>query len=212
MSKGFGSFNRAKAKTIIQSLKQSSLFKNEDVAHERRIWDYDYPFRTCDPIGEDELFQPSTYLYRNVEAMAREFQVNEFGLQILATLRLGFWGLRITRDTLAKSKLTQEWDFSICVKAGDNFCLHPGEAKNKILRYHSESVYFKWKKTVLEDLSRFAFAIEAFNPPRHIFSTTCSLSSERVCRKLNLHVSEGRAFMLHNPYKKCLHKAGTFIP
>jgi hypothetical protein len=146
------------------------------------------------------------------EGMAREFQVDEFGLRILATLRLGFWGLRITRDTLAKSKLTQEWDFSICVKAGDNFCLHPGEAKNKILRYHSESVYSKWKKTVLEDLPRFATAIEALNPPRHIFSTTCSRSSERVCRKLNLHVSEGRAFMLHNPSKKCLHKAGTFIP
>ena len=70
MSKGFGGLNRAKAKAIIQSLKQSSVFKNEDVAYERRIWDDDYSFRTCDPIGEDELFQPSTYLYRNAEIAA----------------------------------------------------------------------------------------------------------------------------------------------
>ena len=211
MSKGFGGLNRAKAKAIIQSLKQSSVFKNEDVAYERRIWDDDYSFRTCDPIGEDELFQPSTYLYRNAEIAARDIQVNLPGLRVYATLQLGFWSLGVTQDTMAKSKFTQEWDFTICVKVGNNLCFHPTEVKNKILCHHSESVYLKWKKTVLDDLPKFAAAIEAFNPPRHIVSTACSRSSERVCRKLNLHVSEGRAFMLHNPNKKCLHKAGTFI-
>ena len=117
----------------------------------------------------------------------------------------------VTQDLRGrKSKHYQEWDFTITVNHGNCCAFHPLEAKNNILRFHSKAVYKKWKKVVKEDLERFRDVLNAYNPKESMFSATCSASSERVCRRLGLEVSEGFAFLVHDKNKVCQHKSGTY--
>lgn len=132
-------------------------------------------------------------------------------MHVREMISLGYWNLMVTQDLRGqKSRYYQEWDFTITVRHGNCYAFHPLEAKNNILKFHSKAVYKKWKKVVNEDLERFKDVLKAFNPKSSIFSATCSDSSERVCRRLGLDVSDGFAYLVHDKNKVCQHKSGTY--
>jgi hypothetical protein len=198
------------SKHIIKSLKNSYLYKNENVEMERKIWERDYSGRIHDYFSVEDLLSPGEYSCQNSSHANYNVTSNIEGVRIHEFMQWGFWSLVITEDCRTKSKHHQRWDFTIDVKVGNRHRFHPLEVKKNILHYHSEEIYQQWRHIVLDDLKHFALALEAFNPPCHIVSTACSRSSERVCRMLNLHVSDGRVFLLHKKNRACAHKNGTF--
>ena len=195
--------------STIQSLKKSSLFQNENVEYWRKHWTNEYASVFYDPFSAEELFTPSRYNYMKPSIGVIDTNSVINGLRVHECFQQGFWGLRITQDLDAK-KGEEEWTLTISVKAGSHMCFHPLEAKSHILHYHCPAVYQEWKQMVLNDLINFKHALAAFNPHRHLISTACSVSSERICRKLDFPVSEGRVFLLKSNNKVCLHKQGAY--
>jgi len=123
----------------------------------------------------------------------------------------GHWGISVVKNKRNGEGIQPKWTFSISVNCGGTMVFHPSQARNSILRYHSVSVYERWREVVLQDLDSFALVLNAYNPPLHIYSPTCSISSERVCRRLGLRVRGGVAFLLRKKNKMNLHKYNAFI-
>ena len=213
MAIGFGKTTTSK-EDIVKSLEKSYLINPEYLAKQRREWNHEYTYRILNPFSEQALFTNHEYSYMQGDDLRQlnSYSVTESGpkfenLIIREFLRIGYWGLVITQDERGrKSKHFQEWDFSINVWCGNAYAFHPNQARNNILRYHSPSVYRKWKQVVKRDMINFAKALEAYNPPQSIFSVTCCNSSEKLCRQLNLSVSKGFAYLTHQKGKSCQHK------
>ena len=217
MSVGFGKSSND-ASGIIKSLKKSYLIDQEQLQHLRREWNADYAYRIHEKFSEEDLFKPREYSYAGTSDLTQTLwnpdspsYADRKEMHVREIIRFGFWHLLVTQDLRGrKSKHYQEWDFTIGVNHGNCCSFHPLEAKNNILKFHSKAVYKKWKKVVNEDLERFKDVLNAYNPKLSIFSATCSDSSERVCRRLGLEVSDGFAFIVHDKNKVCHHKSGTY--
>ena len=217
MSVGFGKTSN-NASSIIKSLKKSFLLNQEQLQNLREEWNADYPYRIYKPFSEEDLFKPREYSYVGPSDLGQKFwnpdspsYASRQKMHVREIISLGFWQLMVTQDFRGrKSRYYQEWDFTIGVNHGNCSSFHPLEAKNNILKFHGKAVYKKWKKVVNEDLERFKHVLNAYNPTSSIFSATCSDSSERVCRRLGLEVSEGFTYLVHDKNKVCQHKSGTY--
>jgi len=217
MPVGFGKSSN-NTSSIIKSLKKSFLVNQEQLQNLRQEWDADYPYRIHEPFSEEDLFKPREYSYEGPRDLTKKFwnpsspsYASRQKMHVREMIGLGYWNLMVTQDLRGqKSRYYQEWDFTITVRHGNCNAFHPLEAKNNILKFHTKAVYKKWKKVVNEDLERFKDVLNAYNPTSSIFSATCSDSSERVCRRLGLEISDGFAFLVHDKNKVCQHKSGTY--
>ncbi|WP_231597231.1 hypothetical protein [Synechococcus sp. CBW1004] len=220
MAIGFGATTTSNEDTI-RSLQKSTFLRNEEIVDlYRDKWNRIYPARIFHSFSEQELFSPREYCYHNLNSdraclssdCSSPSSTGETRI-IREFLRFGFWSLTIEQTIKPfNPERIKEWELTIAVWCGNRRVFHPQQAKNNILAYHDQSVYERWKQIVLADLDNFAEVLRVFNPMNHIYSVACSASSERVCKRLNLEVRNGIAFLLHEKGKVCQHKSGAFMP
>jgi len=188
---------------IIKDLQSGVFIKNLDLNALRCEWEREFSHRICQGVSEHDLFVPKEYSYERLTSAGS-------GDEVIERFTHGYWGISVIKNKRNVDGIQQKWSFNISVNCGGAMVFHPEQAKNTILRHHSVSIYDKWRQVVLEDLASFARVLDAYNPPLHIYSPTCSVSSERVCRRLGLPVRGGIAYLLHKKNKDNKHRLGAF--
>ena len=188
---------------IIKDLQSGTFIKNLDLNILRYEWECEFSRRICQRVSEQDLFVPKEYSYEHLTG------VDSGGVQT-ERIALGHWGISVIKNKSKIDGIQQKWTFNISVNCGGTMVFHPAQARNSILRHHSTSVYEQWREVVLKDLDSFARVLDAYNPPLHIYSPTCSISSERVCHRLGLPVRSGIAYLLHKKNKDNKHRIGAF--
>ena len=189
---------------IIKDIQSGSFIGNLDWNVLRREWQWEFSRRICQSVSEHDLFVPKEYSYERLTSAGS-------GGEVIERIALGYWGISVIKNKRNVDGIQQKWTFNISVNCGGTMVFHPAQAKNSILKHHSVSVYEKWRQVVLKDLDSFARVLDAYNPPLHVYSPTCSVSSERVCRRLGLPVRGGIAYLLHKKNKDNKHRVGGFL-
>ncbi len=202
MKSNYASIDKRESASVIKSLRNSYFLKNLDLECLRSEWDREYSRSLPGVFTEKKLFTPVEY----------SFKISDSHSSYNERIALGFWGIHISRNPTWKRDVNQEWNFCLSVSCGNSFVFHPMQARYTILKYHGHSIYDKWRHVVLEDLERFSHLLSAYNPPKHISSPTCSISSSNVCKKVGLPVQSGIAYLLKNKGKECAHKNRSYRP
>ena len=202
MAQGFSSSGDLGKIGAIQSLGKSYFLRNLDLLCLRDEWNRDYSRALLGYSSEERLFTPHEYSH----------QLSNQSACYCERITLGFWNISIFRNPRRKSRMCQEWNFSLSVSCGNSFAFHPLQAQWSIMLHHNARIFTKWKQIVLGDLDRFSHLLAAYNPPNHIYSPTCSVSSENACKKAGLQVKSGIAYLLKSKERECKHKDGTYSP
>lgn len=218
MATGFGK-TTTNRKSIIKSLSTAYIADPQYLSQQRRDWHDEYSERNYEHFSEEQLFKKNDYTYSGPQTLKNSFKPNRNSStyrfrthqrqhQVLLS---GFWGLLVTHDQRGqKSKHFQEWDFSFNVKCGPNMIFHPYAARRHIVRHHGIKTFYQWREAVVDDLQNFKKVMKSYNPPAHMISATCCSSSERVCKRLDLDIRNGFAYLLHRKGEPCLHANGEF--
>ena len=106
----------------------------------RNIWDDDYPYRTCDPFTEDDLYQFSDQEYADLQPKTQVISEDHTVEKILFIAQYLEWTFLVMQHGDGQI----DWEFSAW--SGGRYCFHPAEVKNHIMDYHDEDVYNRYRR------------------------------------------------------------------
>jgi hypothetical protein len=197
-SKGFGSRKQSDRDIVRSIVSDHHWFRDLDIAEEvsgqRKEWDSRY-FAMRYKKPENSLSSYSCDFRYEFSPPGWASKLHQH-LDVLLLAQKGFWSLMVSRDG-------DQYDYTICVAVGPDLRFHAPSIRSSFSQWYADPLeaqyqYQQWRQMVLNDLDSARFLIASFEPPKHMLSVTCSPSSERLCRRLGLHVNKGIAFWLKN--------------
>ena len=194
MKKGFKPTRTAPAERARSIIKHDYFLKDGQfldlVNSQRSLWFWQHflpdPSTTC---SRDQLFLPSDS--REIFSLDQVTTPGGKPLHTLFSETKGFWKLRVVRSSV--NDLT---DFTISVLVGNKWRFYPAAIKREIVRDHGMEAYLQWRSMVLSDLDSLRYLIGRASFDGYAYSVTCCESSERLLRRVGIHVQQGLAFLL----------------
>jgi hypothetical protein len=193
MNKGFQPTRRSPAERARSIIKNDYFLKDgqflEKVNSQRSFWFWQHVSPEPFPAySHDELFLPCEN--RTIISFNQETTPGGKPLHTLFRCTKGFWKLNVVRSSV--NDLT---DFTISVLVGNKWRFYPAAIKHEIVEHHGMDAYIQWRSHVLNDLDSLRFLVNEAQFDGYAYSVTCCESSERLCKRVGIHVQNGLAFL-----------------
>lgn len=193
MKKGFNSSRVSPAERTRSIIKNDYFLRDgqflEKVNSDRSLWFWQHlsPEHFA-PSSYDELLLPC----ENREIISFDLETTPGGKPLHTLFRgtKGFWKLSVIRSSV--NDLT---DFTISVLVGNKWRFYPAAIKRGIVGHHGMDAYIQWRSQVLGDLDSLRYLIGEAKFDGYAYSVTCCESSERLCKRVGIHVQSGLAFL-----------------
>ena len=176
--------SRVIARDMSRSIQCLGVNTDHYVQHLRDMWDDDYPYRTCDPFTEEDMYSHAHDEYyetdlSTIQVANKDHTIDKF----LFVAHYLDWCL-----TLMQHGDNQiDWEFSVW--DGKVSVFHPEEAKNHIMDYHDQDVYDRWRRHVRKSFDvaapRLLAECKKRIPKLRAWSVTTCDASERLIRSLD---------------------------
>jgi hypothetical protein len=179
-----------KARSIIKNdyfLKDGRFLDVVNSHRSRWFWEHSLP-KPYSAYLRDELFLPCEH--RDIISSNQKTTPGGKPLHTLYRGAKGFWKLTVLRSSV--NDLT---DFTISVLVGNKWRFYPAAIKREIVGHHGMDAYIQWRTQVLNDLDNLRFLIGEAQFDHYAYSVTCCESSERLCKRVGIHVQNGLAFL-----------------